>query len=775
MAINRMSFNDNPTSYMQGAHRLGIGASLTSGQLGIASMCSEATVYNNDLNTGSFYQNAPNSQAGTPPTSAPSVPLESGVPTSSVITVQFNAGFTGGSPRPVMSILYGTTPNPTTPYPAVIAFGSLYTATLTGLPAGTTYYFKSVATNVYGQQISNVSPPIATSSGSGVAPSGPPTVPAFVSATSNSITVSINVSGITGNPAPTYGVFIGKTANPTIYLATQVAGPLYQATATGLTPGTTYFFQSVAQNGVSTDKESALSGGYRTSSGPSSGPLNTNVVTPFLIQGPRFGSTPGAWAGIDYYINSAATGAVAVPGQTAPSGAQLFGNMYGGTVGAPGNLSGDPGNLVPYAGSCVADVPFNYNFGVTSDAYLTSVQTALGSRGRVLTSWGGFYADILGQFGPYQPTGYPGTNPSSTDVVRSFLYNYCGITEGNTNPLNWRRTNSTSTSSYDFYYEGLVLDFENVGQGDPLNSYPNPPSSVAFPANATNPTYSPYIAALAAIPSTYYGIAPTLFLGNAPVSLSLISDVGTTNICAANSALNTWYAFPTATVAPTVGAYNDADSLALNHPEQMSYMDDIFVQFYNESADYYPGGQYFANLLACWGVVALKSQAYGRKKTKINLGLSRGNIIAGGNPYVAAAQGPTPQLNGQTGPPYTYWYPQYCATSPPNNTSNTSYATWPNTGPTKDPANVALAISQANSILQVFFNDVTIVPSTWLSGMGFWAGSGATLEAQNVYTKGNSDSPGSILPALETYCWGDATYPAPNPLWPGNVPIVNSL
>ena len=286
----------------------------------------------------------------------------------------------------------------------------------------------------------------------------------------------------------------------------------------------------------------------------------------------------------------------------------------------------------------------------------------------------------------------------------------------------------------------------------------------------------PYIAELASIVTTYYATAPTLFLGNAPVSLSLIADVGTTNICASNSALNTWYAFPTATVAPTAGSYNADASLALNNPEQLSYMNDIFVQFYNESADYYPGGQYFANLLACWGYVALEAQKLNRKSTKINLGLAKGNIIPGGGPpYVNQAQGPTPPLNGQTGPPYVYWYPQYATISPPNNTSDMTYDTWPNTGPTLDGPNVAAAITAANLILRTAQSNPTLQPSDWLSGMGFWAGTAATTMAQTVYTAGDVASPGSVLPALETYCWGDASYPAPNPQWPGNVPIVSTL
>jgi hypothetical protein len=729
----------------------------------------------------------PSSPSG--PSSAPSIPQsnQGTIPPTS-ITVNFNVAGITGNPTPTYSILYGTTTNPTTPASAVQALGTLYSATVTGLTAGTTYYFKSVATNSVATLESPLSAGIITSGGTGVAPSGPPTVPVvFGAPTSSSITVNFSVAGITGTPTPQYHVLVGENpSNPTsIVSASLVSGTTYQATATDLALGSTYYFYSVATNGVLPDATSAVSAGINTAGGTPQPPLTTLVALPFIIQGPRFGATPGAWTGIDYYFSSAATGAFYTVGGTSTQGQQLFGNMYAGTVGAPGNLSGDPGNIVPYAGSCVADQVFNFNFGTSSDAYLTSVRTAMGTKGRMLACLGGFYADILGLFGPYQPTGYPGTNPTAAQVTQSFLYNYCGLTSG-PNPLNWVRQNSNNTSSYNFFFDGLILDFENVGNGNPLNSYPFAPpggGAPSFPAQATNPTYSPYIAELASIPTTYYSITPTLFLGNAPVSLSIVADKGITNICASNTALNTWYAFATATTPPnpTSNPFNTVASSALNHPAQMCYFDDIFIQFYNESADYYPGGQYFSNLLACWGIAAIEAQKLGVKNTTINLGLAKGNIIPGGGPpYVANAQGPTPPLEGQSGPPYTLWYPQYCTPEPPNAVTPNQYnLNWPNTGVTLDPKNVSDAIKAANDTIRAYYDDSSIEIYNWLSGMGFWAGGNATTTAAAVYNSSNTLSPANVggtgvLPHKYVYCWGDASYPAPDPLWPANVPIVCS-
>jgi len=662
---------------------------------------------------------------------------------------------------------------------------------IAGLLAGTQYYFQVAATNgVSPDFFSGVS--FATTAGTpsptNTPPSGPPTAPNASEVTATTITGIFSIAGVTGNPAPAYSLGFSTAADgPFTYIpTTDLSGSTFGATITGLKPSTTYYLVSKASNGVAPDQISASSM-QTTSAAPPPSALKTNLVAPFFLQGPRYGSTPGAWTAIDYYINTAAVGATYQVGATAASGQQIFASMYAGTIGDAGNATGGSPPC-QYAGACIADVPFaalggsgaaNY-----SDTYLKAVQTHMGSQGRVLTSWGGYLADILGLFGPYVPKGFPAdAQPTSVDIVKSFLYNYCGV--GGANPLNWKRTNTSGNSGYTFYFDGLVLDFENVGNGNYQNNYPYPPPAKPPTTQELNrqSMYQGYVQALGDIPATYYEFAPDLFLGNAPASLSIVSDQGQTNICAANTAFGTWFPFLTATEAPTAGGYNKKESLALNHPQQLSYMDDIFVQFYNESADYYLGGQYFSNLVACWGYVALEAQKLGRKKTTINIGLARGNIIAGnpngvgpGNPAIAAAQGPTPPLApvGQKdpgAPPYTYWFPQYAQTSPPNNTDNADYETWPNNTPTVDPQHLAGSIEQANVILRTAQNNQNLQVSDWCSGAGFWAGSEATRMAQRIYNPSDSASPAQYMntpntfPAKQTYCWSDASYPAPDTQW----------
>jgi hypothetical protein len=442
------------------------------------------------------------------------------------------------------------------------------------------------------------------------------------------------------------------------------------------------------------------------------------------------------------------------------------------------------GGQPDYSGFCTSDQPYSLNFGAVSDAYLAKARSGAtsGNASRLLTCWGGFNADILGLFGPNLDF----ILPTSDQVVGSFLYAFCN---GNPvdNDLSWQNQGFATR------FDGLILDFENVGYGGvpgTSNQWPPPQNPLpVFPADASNTKYSGYPNALKLIVTTWNSLAPTLFLGNAPVSLSINADGlnGTRNgnICAPNTALNTWFAFPNSSTVPSDETYNDTASVALNHPDQMKYFDDIFVQFYNEEPENYLGGKNFANLLAQWGYVALRAQGLtDAKKVKINIGLASGNIIPGfnlaGNAIVANAQGPTPPLTlpdqVANGPPYTYWYPQYATPSPPNSTSGVQ--SWPNTGPTLDGPNLASAINTANNILRTATTDPSLQPSDWCSGMGFWAGGDATKTAQQVYNGSDPISPGSILPAQNTYVWSDASYPAPNPGWvngPVTLPIKNNL
>jgi hypothetical protein len=587
-------------------------------------------------------------------------------------------------------------------------------------------------------------------------------VPTAVSQTSTSITVSVDATGLTSGAADISILYSTGTPPDVPSSVSTFAAGIYTFVVTGLTPSTDYFFQSVASTGVAPDLKSAISPTISTTAPTPVPVLTTNVVLPFLIQGPRFNTA--YTSALDYYVSVGAVGATLAPGATSIAGTQVYGSFYAG--------SQVTGGATTNAGVCQSDQPYSVTYGAVTDAYFESVGT---TDTRRLISWGGFYADILGLFGPYQPPGFPGTNPTAANVVDSICNIYLGVS-GAPNPLTW------SSSGWGTIFDGVVLDFENVGLGgnpNVSNQYPLPQTPAPdFPASSLVAPYTGYAAALASIPAEFYAQAPTKFLGNAPVSLSINEDLRSGknggNIGAANTALNNWFAFLNSSTVPSAATYNTQASTALNHPSVMKYFDDIFVQFYNENAEYYPGGALFPNLLAQWGYVALLAQLEGAKKPRINIGLAKGNIIPGGSPAVAAAQGPTPPLDAEPGPPFQYWYPQYCTASPPNAVSGQSQ-NWPNTGIFKDPANIAEAITSANAILRQAFANPNLLATDWCSGIGFWAGTAATAMANSVYTSGDTTSPGNVLPAINTYCWSDASYPAPDPNWPGNVPVVSTL
>jgi hypothetical protein len=195
-----------------------------------------------------------------PPSTAPTVPAVSGVPTSTSITVTFDIAGITGNPTPNYKVLWGTTTTPTTVVSATLISGTTYSATVSGLTASTAYYFASEAVNAVGTKTSATSAAINTAAG-GAAPSGPPTIPAVSGTpTQTSITVSFDTAGITGSPGPTYSVLWGTTTTPTTPAsATLVSGTIYNATIGGLTANTTYYVAAVASNssGTQTSKESA--------------------------------------------------------------------------------------------------------------------------------------------------------------------------------------------------------------------------------------------------------------------------------------------------------------------------------------------------------------------------------------------------------------------------------------------------------------------------------------------------------------------------------------
>lgn len=290
------SFNDNAYSYTPGTNRLLKPVNLASNPDeyvfdNLASLANSATqmsagklqVVDGSVSfqaPGKFFYNTTGTRkAPSPPLTPPSVP-QNIIPTSgTTIIMQFNISGVGGVPPPAFSFLFGTDPNNVvTPHAATRVSEELaiYVGTFNGLLPNTTYYFKSVAANSFGAEISEVSEGVSTTGGGGVAPSPAPPTVSLVSKTSTSITVSFDAAGITGTPAPSFFVSCLGVYTP----APLTTGTTHQATITGLSPSTSYDIYAVAANGVAPNAVSAEALAVSTDA---SAPLTNLLMMTFLV------------------------------------------------------------------------------------------------------------------------------------------------------------------------------------------------------------------------------------------------------------------------------------------------------------------------------------------------------------------------------------------------------------------------------------------------------------------------------------------------------------
>lgn len=742
------TWNNITSSYFAGSQRL-------VNSLTPANPTSGLTQENNPLSLPYPSTPASGPVPGTAPFPAPTLPVcLPGDATGTTMKVQFDTNGVQGTEPITYSVqwIYAAEDVPFgTPVIATPSLGTLFTATKTGLFPDYGFWIVVTAINQYGYITTPRGAIYYTTSGTVTAPTGPPTVPVVSGTpTSTTITVTFDVAGITGNPTPFYNILVGTTTNPTTtFNGVLVSGTTYKATATGLLPNTVYYFKSVSANGVAPNAVSAVSVGIQTADPPPPAPLTTMAMVPFLIRGPRF-NTPAS-AVLDWYVNCDAVGYTPGP----PPTNQTYGSWYCVT-----NTSNPA--IYPYQSGLVLGDNTGLPNQITN-SYITNLQ-ATGTK--VNVSIGGFYADILGMMNPYSQAGIVSTNPAPADLANSIANVLLGVSTA-TNPLSWAKTNWPTIS-----FDGINLDFENIGQGgnpSVSNTYPLPQSPApVFPANlntnipGTAIPYSAYVTSLKTFLTTLRASAPNKLITMAPLSASIYTS-GLTKNTAVNNALNTWAPFATQSTPVTIGNYQPATGTGANAllaPAQLALFDDLFVQFYNASADIYIGGANFANILAQWGFLCLYTQQVvpTSKNVRVNIGLAKG--VDSTADFLVPA------------PPYKY--PAYETVSPPNpNATQPPGNTFPGIGVTTDAPNLNNALVQATIQLNNsgLAGAGTFQISDWCSGVGFWAGPEATAQVEQCYDFTQNNLP-DLPKSGYAYCWTNANYPAADPEWAGSLPVT---
>jgi hypothetical protein len=160
-------------------------------------------------------------------------------------------------------------------------------ATLSGLTAGTTYLYRLVATNSLGTAVGAVASFRTT--GAGAAPTVATLAPVSVANTSAVLRGTVNPRGQQAYFTIEYGTTTSfGSITPVVALDNANAVETVTATATGLTPNTTYLYRIVAINATGTSVGAVMA----FTTGPVSAPLvTTGAVTNLTATSARLGAT----------------------------------------------------------------------------------------------------------------------------------------------------------------------------------------------------------------------------------------------------------------------------------------------------------------------------------------------------------------------------------------------------------------------------------------------------------------------------------------------------
>jgi len=243
--------------------------------------------------TNSLGTSAQSSPLGpiTPALSVPGAPSGlSAVPSNGSVSLSWTAPNNGGSATGY-TIKYATTPGGEATSSSSVSTAST-SATVNSLVNGTTYYFQVLATNTKGSS--------ALSNEVSATPAGIPNAVSTLVGTpgangSGKATLTWTAPASNGSALTGYAVYYGTTPSPTTLLSSP-ASTTTSLSISGLTSGTTYYFDIVAKNAIGS---SALSNIVSIVDGPGA---PTNVKATASVTSVNLTWTAPSGTGISYKV-----------------------------------------------------------------------------------------------------------------------------------------------------------------------------------------------------------------------------------------------------------------------------------------------------------------------------------------------------------------------------------------------------------------------------------------------------------------------------------------
>lgn len=305
-------------------------------------------------------------------------------------------GSNGGANITANGVCWSTGTNPTTANScagSTVVQSGTFTATITGLTPGTTYYLRAYATNSS-----------STSYGPQQSFTTLVTTPTVITTTASSITSSTASSGGTivtngGAAISASGVCWSTSANPTTAnskTTNNATSGSYASSITGLSPGTTYYVRAYATNSAGTSYGSQIS--FTTAAVAPT--VTTTAISNISSTGATSGGTVSATGGAAITANGVcwSTGSNPTTANSCTSNAPVQsgsftssitglteGTTYHVRAYATNSVGTSYGNDVSFTATSHGSVTFNYTGAAqtwTVPAGVTSVTiTALGAGG----------------------------------------------------------------------------------------------------------------------------------------------------------------------------------------------------------------------------------------------------------------------------------------------------------------------------------------------------------------------------------------------------------